>query len=188
MGVPWKCSVLSSWTDGGFQLPYRYECRREGCDSHGHIRGGQSLPHLRGKAACGGGEVGGAYAEVTNLCAPTGNTFFCGIGQCILFWSPWKLSDVWTWTNGMCVVWGKGVEPRHLQNATYYRLVPTDTCPIATAGHCSMMEASVMGGRSLGDQPGQRDRWGKVQALPMPVLLCFLLSSSTIHLPRSLST
>lgn len=65
MGVLWECSVLSSWTDGVFQLPYRYECRREGCDSHGHIRGGQSLPHLRGKAACGGGEVGGAYAEVT---------------------------------------------------------------------------------------------------------------------------
>lgn len=66
-------------------------------------------------------------------------------------------------------------------------LVPTDTCPIATAGHCSMMEASVMEGRSLGDQPGQQDQWWRVQALPMPALLCLLLSSSTIHLPRSLS-
>lgn len=39
-----------------------------------------------------------------------------------------------------------------------------------------MMEALVMEGRSLGDQPGQQDQWGKVQALPMPALLCLLLS------------
>jgi hypothetical protein len=76
--------------------------------------------------------VGVACGEVTCVCACRKHiVLWHGRVCCVLV--TLEASGGWAWTHRMDVVWGKEIEPRHLQNGNIlWGLCPLIICPTVT--------------------------------------------------------